>query len=118
MFTRALKYKNILNPISEKHTGTTLINMNPGVFETKLIIAGWPLLGKDVEEATDTFKLAILEKYANPNGDPVYYNELVESKPLIKPANDPIECEKLYDHLCKLIEKRSKIQISVEYVDE
>ena len=111
MFTRAFKYKDMLQD------GTTLINMNPGVFETKMILAGWPLVGPEVEEAVGTFKLATEETWSNPNREPIYYDELVEQPPLIPPALDPVECGKVYDHLCKLIKEREEYVIP-PWVDE
>ena len=52
MFTRAFHHLNIASK------DTTLINMDPGTVNTKMLIASFGACGIDVEDATDTFRLA------------------------------------------------------------
>ena len=52
MYTRAFRELAIATE------DTTLINIDPGVVNTKMLIAGWGKIGMDVENATDTFRLA------------------------------------------------------------
>ena len=67
MFTRAFR---LLSMAPEE---TTLINMDPGTVNTKMLLAGWGECGIDVEQATDTFRLATRPIFANPDGMPKYY---------------------------------------------
>ena len=67
MFTRGLRYMKVAE---EK---TTLITMDPGTVNTKLLIAGWGECGIDVEDATETFHLAISDQFEDPGGVPKFY---------------------------------------------
>ena len=55
--------------------------MDPGTVNTKMLIAGWGACGIEVEDATDTFKLATEDKFENGNGVPKYYTALQERNP-------------------------------------
>jgi NAD(P)-dependent dehydrogenase (short-subunit alcohol dehydrogenase family) len=70
MFTRGLWH---LKKTKRGRTGCTLLNMDPGTVNTKMLIAGWGACGMTVEEATDTLMLATEEKYDKPKEIPNYY---------------------------------------------
>jgi hypothetical protein len=61
---------------------TTLINMDPGTVNTKMLLNGWGPCGIDVEDATDTYFLATDNKYTNEGGLPKYYVYLKEQNPI------------------------------------
>ena len=60
---------------------TTLINMDPGTVNTKMLLAGWGHCGIDVNKATNTFQLATGDEYDNQGSLPKYYVRLNESSP-------------------------------------
>ena len=101
MFTRAFRHLNLTGSGS---TGTTLINMDPGTVNTKMLLAGWGKCGIDVDEATDTFRLATEDQFANPSDVPKYYVGLKETHPT-KQVGEEAECKKLYEYLSSLTEK-------------
>ena len=82
MFTRGFR----LNGLAK--SGTTLINMDPGTVNTKMLLAGWGACGIPVSEATDTFKLATEDKFANHDGLPKYYVSCEEIHPTPQASND------------------------------
>jgi len=56
--------------------------MDPGTVNTKILLAGWGPCGIEPKDATDTFRLATEERFANPGGIPKFYNDLIEIKPV------------------------------------
>ena len=79
MFTKAFRILNITS--NEKVSGPTLINMDPGTVNTKMLLASYGPCGIQVEDALDTFKLATDEKFINPTGIPKYYVGLTPYQP-------------------------------------
>ena len=64
MITRGLHFKKA---ISDK---TTLITMDPGTVNTKMLLAGWGRCGMEVQDATDTFMLATRLLFENKDKKP------------------------------------------------
>lgn len=60
---------------------STLINMDPGTVNTKMLLAGWGACGIEVEEASDTFRLATEDQFENPAALPQYYVSLRPRNP-------------------------------------
>ena len=75
MMSRGLFHSGILPP------QTTLINMDPGTVNTKMLLAGWGACGIDVGDATDTYKLATEEEFDNMGALPKYYTSLKSRNP-------------------------------------
>ena len=75
MLTRAIRLHGVVKQ------GTTLINMDPGTVNTKMLLAGWGSCGIKVEQATDTFKLATEDRFSDPIGLPKYYTNLKSKNP-------------------------------------
>jgi NAD(P)-dependent dehydrogenase (short-subunit alcohol dehydrogenase family) len=99
MFTRGLKSKcSDLKDI-------TLINMDPGTVNTKMLEAGWGMCGIPVEEADDTYQLATKDKYLNTK-EVVYYEHLKPS-PQAKQVYDNEACQKLVNYLLQ----KTKLEI-------
>ena len=59
MMSRGFRYSGLLKD------DMTLINMDPGTVNTKMLLAGWGACGIDVDKATDTYHLATEEKFVN-----------------------------------------------------
>ena len=96
MFTRGFRLSGVAQ------SGTTLINMDPGTVNTKMLLAGWGACGMDVNDAKDTFNLATLDKFQNPDGMPKYYVSCQERNPTAQ-ARDDQACKEFYEYLMKLI---------------
>lgn len=62
--------------------------MDPGTVNTKMLLAGWGACGIDVEDATDTFRLATEDRFNNPGGPPKYYSNLRERQPTSQVMNE------------------------------
>ena len=83
-------------------SGTTLINMDPGTVNTKMLLAGWGACGIEVDQAKDTFKLATEDRFNDPDGIPKYYCSCQERQPTAQ-ARDDKACLDLYQYLNNLI---------------
>ena len=55
MFTRGLWYLNISK---RGNNGTTLMTLDPGCVNTKLLDAGWGKIGVEVDKAVETYRIA------------------------------------------------------------
>ena len=95
MFTRGFYYLGISKNV-------TLINLCPGMINTKMLVEGFGAVGQDIIKATNTYQLAVRDEDANPLGKPRFYVGLKERK--VKPmADDTDSCQILFKFLTGLI---------------
>lgn len=96
MFTRGFFYDKEWN--EKIFQNTCLINMDPGTVNTEMLFAGWGACGIPVEQAKDTFRLAVDDSFLHPSSEPKYYVNLREGNPA-EICCDKESCLKLFNHL-------------------
>ena len=82
---------------------TCMINMDPGTVNTKMLLAGWGECGIPVDQAKDTFHLAVEDKFFQPKSEPKYYDHLRERNPAEICCNEK-ECVDFFKYLVNLCE--------------
>ena len=101
MMSRGFRYSGLLKD------DMTLINMDPGTVNTKMLLAGWGACGIDVDQATDTYCLATEDRFVNQkiegqsDGVPKYYCSLNERQPTPL-ARDSEACKEFWSYMDKI----------------
>ena len=67
MFTRGLWFNNVSN---RGDKGSTLMTIDPGCVNTKLLDAGWGMVGIELDKAVETYRLATESYYLRPDSNP------------------------------------------------
>lgn len=78
----------------------TVITMDPGTVNTKMLLSGWGRCGIEVDDATDTYYLATCDKYVNT--EVVEYYEHQKKTRQAEQVYDKQRNQELVDYLLKL----------------
>ena len=102
MFTRGFFYEEEWN--KKIIDNTCMINMDPGTVNTKMLLAGWGECGIPVDQARDTFHLAVDNSFFHPDSEPKYYTHLRQRNPADICCNKSacLELFRYLENLCGL----------------